>query len=48
MLEYLLLLIPAGLACYCCFVYGQIREMDQTLKVIDSWIKELENKNEWV
>ena len=46
MLEYLIFLIPAGMACYCCFLYGEVRQTTKHLKVLDQWILELEQGQE--
>ncbi len=46
MLEYLILLIPAGMACYVCFLYGEVRQTTKHLKVLDQWILELEQGQE--
>ena len=46
MLEYLILLIPIGAACYVCFLYGELRQQTKDLKVLDVWIMELEQAQE--
>ncbi len=46
MLEYLILLIPVGFACYASFLYGEIRQQTKHLKILDQWILELEQGQE--
>ncbi len=46
MIEYLFFLIPICGACYCCFLYGEIRQTTKHLKVLDEWIEELKQGQE--
>ena len=46
MLEYLIFLIIGIMSCYCCFLYGEVRQTKKHLKVLDQWILELEQGQE--